>query len=151
MVKWINGTATCKNTRHLENLESTLTDLYRLWATGRYAPRTPSATWFRHVYREGNTEADKLAKLALSLDKTKTWEYPHLMRRAHRMRGFFDGAKTETRCGYGFFIQIQGPPDWKWQNVHIESAPLPSDTTTIGAELSGATNMTATMRKLARC
>ena len=41
--------------------------------------------------------------------------------------------------------------DWGWQNVHIESAPLPNDTITIGAELSGAMNMTATLRKLARC
>ena len=62
-------------------------------------PRMDSAEIFRHVYRELNTEADKLAGRA-----DATWHMEHYTSPYPLLRLHFDGSSTHTAAGCGWIL-----------------------------------------------
>eukprot|EP00973_Karenia_brevis_P029674 4093119-Karenia_brevis.AAC.1 len=73
--------------------------------SGCIVPRTQSADWYRHVYREFNKEADALANLAMDQESSSNWARPVSALRPYCLRGWFDGGRRgEQHSSYGWIL-----------------------------------------------
>jgi ribonuclease HI len=61
VIDWVNGQAAASTKNQKRSIEVLIMQIYSAWRDGLIAPRVPSADWCRHVYRERNVAADKLA------------------------------------------------------------------------------------------
>ena len=97
--------------------------------------RQPWLPWGRHVYREANTEADRLANLACDTGRAKHLAQPWIWESARRIRIFTDGAVNSRGSGCGIVVQGSGPPGQPWANIWLGSFPIHNGHTSVAAEL----------------
>ena len=137
--KWRINTKMYAKTVKLAN--DTVADV---WSHGMITPRMPHANWFRHVYREFNKVADKLAGIALRTGASNhKCDIPPIDV-VRRLRGHFDGAFKEGRASCGWVIEAcrthgkYGKPVWNEiasASVHIGYCSV------VNAELLGAVQL----------
>ena len=117
------------------------------WTSPVFASRTPDADWYRHVYRELNTEADALANKAMDQQCSSEWARPRSLLRPYHLRGWFDGGKRNdelSSCGWLLQANFDECVDeCRWSTVETASLLLPPGTTVIDCELTGAELVTA--------
>ena len=138
VISWLNGTVALRDRTYAARVGSIMRSIHCAWRQNALVPRTPSDNWFRHVYRELNTEADRLANLALDSASSQSWRSGNSTQRPLAVRGAFDGAHrndAEVSCGWWLQATWDGGT---WHMVAWGSLGLREGVTTVDAELSGA-------------
>ena len=148
-----NGIAAVKCPLYTARIAEMVNAIYRSWHSGYLAPRTTIADWYRHVYRELNHEADALANRAMDEMRSSAWCRPHSFLRPVRLRGWFDGGRRSASvasCGWLIKASYESSPDAAWYTIASASVLLPTGTTSVNAELTGAALVTTALCKIAR-
>ena len=65
VINWTNGVAKVDDAHYINIVADTTCALYYAWWVNLIVPRLPHFDWTRHVYREFNAHADKLATQAM--------------------------------------------------------------------------------------
>ena len=106
------------------------------------APRTVTADWFSHVYRERNKKTDELCNRAKNDNRSSTWVNQRCSGIMLKLCAHFDGGKrgdTTAACGW----HMQGSPGTDasgqaiWITLAWASVLLDPRVTTVEAELEG--------------
>eukprot|EP00969_Alexandrium_andersonii_P303482 13416240-Alexandrium_andersonii.AAC.1 len=58
---WANGQANCTSLTHLPLQMDATARLHDCWRHRQAVPFEPTGSWVNHIYRELNTQADRLA------------------------------------------------------------------------------------------
>ena len=109
-------------------------------------PRMKHLDLFRHVYREGNKEADALATQGVMGNHAEvTYNVCNL--KPKYIRGAFDGGSRGDRTGYGWFIDVADQQDSsgrpRWQRYISVSVPLRGATVMCAELVAGSQLATA--------
>jgi len=115
-----------------------------MWCEGGIRPRTDSDDFFRHIYRELNTEADRLANLY-----EDTWTLEYYGEPARRIRAFFDGSKRPSKSAFGWIVYVcDGGNDEisDWKTLATRSVVLPKQATITAAELEACSSLVSFLR-----
>ena len=106
VVQWLRGLWRCTSVKFNEILQQAQTSLDQVTDT---TLRTPcaGADCVKHMYREGNTYADKLSwECRGTLASRKQESFSLLsMSRATSLRGYFDGGVSREGAGGGWWLQ----------------------------------------------
>ena len=144
VINWINGQAAAVGQLQKCRIEMLANHLGRAWQEGFTAPRTPSADWCRHVYRERNVAADTLANKAMDEKTSSMWHSTDMHPKMQQLCAHFDGGKrgdVATSCGWhlqgSLGADIDGEP--VWHTLAWGSVLLDPGLTTVEAELAGLT------------
>ena len=103
-------------------------------------PRIDTADFCRHIYRELNTVADRLA------DRYRNeWMLVPYTNPSKRIRAFFDGSKRGNKAAYGWAVFVL-PTDSMdelsaLQPIATKSCLLPDGASVTSAELEAASNL----------
>ena len=150
VINWLNGTAVVDHPVHRSRVMAITNQVATSWKSGILVPRMADVNWYRHVYRELNTQADALANRAMDEGMSSEWSRPHAYLRPHRLRGWFDGGRRhDGLCSCGWLLQASYSSivDTHWSTVAWACVLLPAGTSTVEAELTGAELLTTAARK----
>eukprot|EP00973_Karenia_brevis_P025725 3548920-Karenia_brevis.AAC.1 len=103
-------------------------------SVGHLKPRTESAELFRHVFRELNVDADKLAGQDHedAMIQAHSWPAPYL-------RLQFDGSSTASKSACGWVLygshSVKDDSEQEWTKLAWHSFRLPARVSSTAAEL----------------
>ena len=123
-------------------------------------PASVGRDLFRHIYREGNGEADLLthrAREGLCQLRDNTFEYLSGTEKPTGLRGYFDGgvdADGGVGCGWVLWCTFEGnaragPP--QWYRVADESFCIAPGTTVTDSELSAVEQLILAIHRFIWC
>ena len=103
-------------------------------------PRTEVADFFRHIYRELNTDADSMANR-----HADTWTLEPYLKPASFVRAFFDGSRHEDKTGFGWVVFTSEDPRTDdrnvWSKEATRSVAISAEATITAAELEAASSL----------
>ena len=156
VISWLNGLAAIKSPTHCGQVSGVVRALTGSWRAGHIIPRTATADWYRHVYREFNKEADELANKAMDQRTSSEWWRRPMHLRPERLRGWFDGGRRNddlVSCGWivkASFDPFDSMVEPRWITMAWASVLLPAGTTITEAELTGAELVSAALCRVAQ-
>ena len=156
VINWMNGQAAASSQDQKHRVEELTNQLHCSWLQGLIAPRMPSAEWCRHVYRERNMEADRLANEAMDDCASATWHTCNKFPRMQQLCAHFDGGKRgdiAAACGWhlqgSHEVEPNGEPVWHtlaWGSLLLDPRITSSE-----AEFSGLAQAVQATLSWARC
>ena len=112
----------------------------RLECANDVRPRTETADFCRHIYRELNCEADRLAN-----KYADSWSLEYYDKPATYVRAFFDGSRRSSQAAFGWIVYTCCDPvldeESGWTPVARRSLVLPSRATITAAELEACSSL----------
>ena len=134
VVSWLNGLWRCKYRLYNARVRMARHSLQQLQEESGVRPRTDTADWGRHIYRELNTEADILANRH---EDSRHMETNLQDFKCYRL--FFDGSVTKTKAGGGWVLygatQVAQDSQEEWNRIAAVSFPMPPNSTITACEL----------------
>ena len=112
-------------------------------------PPSIDADMHRHVFREFNQDADRLANLG---HDGRQWDYEGELAPMPYMRLYFDGNLSDRGCSGGWVLfgsTCPGPSDDNWTKIATMSFPIMADSITAG-ELEAAASAHLFLQELYR-
>jgi len=111
VVNWANGIWEAEARQHKAALQYLVSSLHRWWGDGVARPRTTTANWARHIYRELNKRADSLATSGLQ-GNPMSWATAR-QGIPVAIRAWSDGGLRNDSAGAGWIIKGA----WTWEDV----------------------------------
>ena len=152
VVGWLNGNFRCNSVGYSRRIES----MQNNWLNGcrNYNARCPSlgANLWKHIYREGNTQADQLTWDARNNNVHKTYNRYYILNNRSSISsiwGCWDGGVSELGSAGGYHISV-GDARGCWHQVASEAFLLQAGSTVTEAELSAAERLSGAVLKILR-
>jgi len=145
ITNWINGVWPSKFLPYQRCVARVQQDLHQMILRCRVQPRTQSADFCRHVFRELNQVADSLANRYRN-----EWHLEPFTHAARFLRGHFDGSRKGDKAAYGWVLyatdDLNEDSEDHWEVVASKSGILPEGASITAAELEGASSLVGFMR-----
>ena len=140
VIQWLNGIWPAKFLPYERSISRSQQQLYSMSHLLMVAPRENKADFCRHIYRELNTMADKIANKYCNDSMLLPYVTP-----AKRTRAFFDGSKKGNKAAFGWAVFAamvdSGDEESQWQLIAWKSSVLPDGASITAAELEAATSV----------
>ena len=104
VINWTNGVAKVDDAHYIKIVADTTCALYCAWRVNLIVPRLPHSDWARHVYREFNAHADKLATQAI-LFQASDIQVARSPSNPTKVRAHFDGGCREGLASAGWTLE----------------------------------------------
>ena len=145
IINWVNGVWPAKFMPYTREIGKVQRRLHELVNVFDVRPKRDVCDFCRHIYRELNTEADRLAYKHASEWSLEAYSEP-----APRIRGFFDGSVQGDKAAFGWIVfaldvdKVDSRENW----VHVasKSGTLPDTASITAAELEGLSSITSFLR-----
>ena len=142
IINWVSGVWTVKFRPYERCVARVHAYLHSLVAKHEVRPRTDTADFCRHIYREFNHTADRLANKYQNTWHIEPHHEPPLF-----VRGFFDGSCKAPKAAYGWVVygasELKEDVETNWTILATKSGVLPDGATITAAELEGALSLTS--------
>ena len=144
IVQWVNGVWPTRFLPYARCVQQVHRKMHGMWCQNSVRPRTDSADFFRHIYRELNTEADALAN-----KYADSWSLEYYEAPAKHIRAFFDGSRRPSKAAFGWIVyasSANGDEISDWKPLATRSCVLPQQATITAAELEACSSLVSFLR-----
>ena len=106
VVEWLNDRWQVEDTQYIPHVAEIRNSLHALWASGKAQPRTSTSSWARHVFREANRRADRLATIGTQGLVAYSYRWTEVAASFCRAARVFSDGGLRDRAGVGWSVWL---------------------------------------------
>jgi len=145
IIQWVNAVWPVRSLPYARCIQRMHRMMHGMRRECGVRPRVDSVDFCRHIYRELNVEADRIANM-----HSNSWSLVHYDAPATRVRAFFDGSKRSQQTAFGWIVYCcdgaERDETSEWKPVATRSVVLPKEATITAAELEACSSVVSFLR-----